>query len=287
MKDKTKRPGSMKNTSLDARLKAYEAVTDYSPVPAITTYVRIDGRSFHTFCRGLNKPFDADFVEVMQKTCAYLVEKTNAVMGYVQSDEISLCYLEPAKIQFETRLFKIESTFAAMATSAFTLFGLKTSLKDRIEKIMPHFDARCCQLPSLEEMANMVLFRENDCVKNSITMVALSKFSTKQIEHKNGDDKIEMLKEVGVDYNKDIAEHLRYGAYFRREVYQKLLSEDELAKIPKKNWPKPDENGEIKAIRSHVVQFTLGMPLKLIENKVGVLFSRETAMKKTKKIEEI
>ena len=31
--------------------------------------IRVDGNSFHTFTRGLDKPFDADFMKIMQKTC--------------------------------------------------------------------------------------------------------------------------------------------------------------------------------------------------------------------------
>lgn len=277
-----KKPGGPRTMKLDDRMKEYESVTtSYSLIQRLPVYVRIDGRAFHTFCRGLVKPFDPDFVSTMQKTCAYLVEKTNATVGYVQSDEISLCWPEPSKIPFETRLFKIESVFAAMATSAFTLFGLQTSLKDRIEKMMPHFDARCCQLPSMDELANMILFREMDCLKNSITMVALSKFSHGKLQNKNGDDKIKMLASIGVDYMVDVPEHLRHGSYFRRELYDKILTNEELAKIPQKNWPAANENGEHSVVRSHVIQFKIGMPLVDVENKAAVLFEHATAIKKT------
>ena len=282
-----KNPGNRKNTPLDDRMKEYEAVTtSYSLIHRIPVYARIDGRAFHTFCRPLNKPFDDDFVSVMQKTCAYLVEKTNALVGYVESDEISLAWAEPSKMPFETRLFKLESVLAAMATSAFTLYGLETKLADRIRSLMPHFDCRVCQLPDLSELANMFVWRQQDCLKNSITMVALSKFSHNELQGKNSVDKVNMLLTKGINYYDDIAEHLRLGSFFRRELYYKTLTADEVNKIPEKNRGtllhehSTDGIDTYAAIRSHVVQFYPEYPLQEIENKIEVLFNHATAERK-------
>ena len=272
--------GNANRQTLDERMKEYEAVTtSYSLIHKIPVYARIDGRAFHTFCRSLDKPFDNDFVSVMQKTCARLVEETNAIVGYLESDEVSLAWLEPSKVPFETRLFKLESVLAAMATSAFTLYGLETKLADRIKKMMPHFDCRVCQLPTLDELANMFLWRQQDCMKNSITMVALSKFSHNQLQGKNSIDKINMLADAGLDYYRDIPEHLRLGSFFRRDIYLKTLTDEELAKIPAKQR-KLDANGKMTAIRSHVVQFYPKYPLQDTKNKAGVLFNYEDAEEK-------
>ena len=275
-----KNPGNKKNTSLAVRMKEYEfTTTNRLLMQQLPVYARVDLRAGHTFCRSLDKPFDNDFVSVMQKTCAHLVEETNAVVGFVESDEISLAWLEPSKVPFETRLFKLESVLAAMATSAFTLYGLETKLADRIKKMMPHFDCRVCQLPTLDELANMFLWRQQDCVKNSITMVALSKFSHNQLQGKNSIDKINMLVDTGLDYYKDIPEHLRLGSFFRREIYFKTLTDEELAKIPTKQR-NLDANGKMTAIRSHVVQFYPKYPLQDTKNKAGVLFNYEDAEEK-------
>ena len=272
-----KNPGNKKNTSLAVRMKEYEfTTTNRLLMQQLPVYARVDLRAGHTFCYSLDKPFDNDFVSVMQKTCAHLVEETNAVVGFVESDEISLAWLEPSKVPFETRLFKLESVLAAMATSAFTLYGLETKLADRIKQMMPHFDCRVCQLPTLDELANMFLWRQQDCVKNSITMVALSKFSHNQLQGKNSIDKINMLVDAGLDYYRDIPEHLRLGSFFRRDIYLKTLTDEELAKIPAKQR-KLDANGKMTAIRSHVVQFYPKYPLQDTKNKAGVLFNYEDA----------
>lgn len=271
--------GNANRVSLGDKMKEFESVhTQTSLVPRIPVYVRIDGRAFHTFTRGLQKPFDPDFAWTMKEVTKHLHDKTNAFISYVQSDEISLCYLEPSKMPFETRLFKLESVLAGMASAAFCVYGMKTNLKDRIEKFIPHFDCRVCQMP-LEEIPNMLLFRERDCLKNAITLVALEHFSNKQIHKKNGDDKIEMLKSIGVDFNRDIDEDFRYGAWFRRVVFQKELDAETLAKIPEKQRVL-DENGKMFVTRSEVRQIRFGMPLSNMANKLEIVLGNEKPIEK-------
>lgn len=266
--------------SLGNRMKEYESVhTQTSLVPGIPVYVRLDMRCGHTFTRGLQKPFDPDFALTMKEVAKQLHDKTNALISYVQSDEISLCYLEPSKMPFETRLFKLESVLAGMASAAFCVYGSKTKLKDRIEKLIPHFDCRVCQMP-LEEIPNMLLFRERDCLKNAITLVALEHFSNKQIHKKNSGEKIEMLlKEAGVDFAKDIDEDFRVGSWFRRVVFQKELDVETLAKIPEKQRVL-DENGKMLVTRSEVRQLKFGMPLSKMANKLAVVLGDEQPREK-------
>ena len=275
--------GKANRDTLDDRMKRYEDVTtSRALIERLPTYARIDGRSFHTFCRVLDKPFDSVFAEVMQKTVSYLVDKTNASVGYWQSDEISLAWQDPSKCPFETRLFKLESVIASMATSAFIIYGLETKLKDRILTFMPNFDCRVCQLPNMTELANMFMFRENDCVKNAITLVALSKFSHKSLQNVSGAEKIRRLKEeADIDFENDVDEIYRRGAYFRRENYLKELSVDEIERIPV-NRRKFDDDGKMRVIRSHVVRFSLGARLVDIENRPGVLFNKEIPKLKSK-----
>lgn len=48
----------MRYDELGTRIKEFEAITTKTKLmPQLPLYARIDGRSFHTFCRGLNKPF--------------------------------------------------------------------------------------------------------------------------------------------------------------------------------------------------------------------------------------
>ena len=219
MSNKKFTKGKANQKTLADRMKKYEAVTtSTSLIEQLPIYARIDMRAGHTFCRGLAKPFDNDYADTMKAATAYVVEKTNALVGYCQSDEASFVWLDSSKIPFETRLFKLQSVLASMFTAAF-IQNSRGIVVDKVTKLFPTFDCRVCNMPSLDEAANMILWRERDSIKNSITLLALEHFSDKEIERKNSDDKVKMLKDLkGIDYFKAIPEDLRNGAYFRRET---------------------------------------------------------------------
>lgn len=269
---KKKQPGYPSHTPLDVRMKEFESVTDYSLVPGIPVYVRLDGRAFHTFCRGLGKPFDMDFAGTVKEVAKYLHGKTNALVSFCQSDEISLVYEAPEKMPFGTRLFKIQSVMAGMCSAAFCVFGSRTAMKDRIERSVPHFDCRVCQM-SLAECANMIVWRSRDAAKNSVTQLALSRFSDRDIHGKDGLEKIAMLHLDGIDYYA-LPEDLRIGAFFRREVYEKELTDEEVSRIPEKNRV-AGADGKIRATRSRISQFYVGGRLEDVANKEGFLFGEE------------
>lgn len=84
----------MKSDSLGDRMKGYEATeTDRRFVPLRPIYARIDGRSFSRFTQGMTRPFNHKMSHAMIETTKYLVEHTHATVGYTQSDEISLVWL--------------------------------------------------------------------------------------------------------------------------------------------------------------------------------------------------
>lgn len=256
-----------KGMTLDERMKSYEKTTDFLLTPNIPVYVRIDQRAGHTFTHGLNKPFDKDYMYAISETTKYLVAQTNATIGYCQSDEISLVYKSPEKMPFENRIFKIQSVFASMATSAFIKACLETNLKDRVMKMLPSFDCRVCQMPDYE-ITNMILWREKDCRKNAITLAALDMFSTKQIDKKNSDDKILMMKEKGFDFE-SLPENIRYGSYFRRVLYKKYLQDNTICK------EFFTDDGGNYVLRSKIDNVYLGAPLTQIENRIGVILNGE------------
>lgn len=239
MDDKRSTKGKANRRSLADRMKCYEDVTTgISLIERLPIYARIDMRAGHTFCRGLDTPFDSAFSQAMHDATRHLVEKTGAILGHCQSDEASFVWLDSSKIPFGTRLFKLQSVLASMFTSAFLKACLAGKLRDRALKLLPSFDCRAMNMPDLEECANMVLWRVRDSVKNSITLLALTKFSNSQLHKKNSDDKIRMLRdEAGIDWETALTYDQKYGAFFRRELYQKVLTEDEIKKIPSRNLP--------------------------------------------------
>lgn len=170
--------------TLGDRMKAFEAITTSTTLmPHTPVYARIDGRAFHTFCRGFEKPFSRSFVTAMQETCKELVDKTGAIVGFVQSDEISLGWEDYTKAPFNGRLFKLQSVLASIASTAFVMHVMQTKsagdkLYDATVKYHPTFDCRVCNVPNMHELAMQFLFRSNDAVKNSCISMAQSFFFT-------------------------------------------------------------------------------------------------------------
>ena len=77
--------------NLGDRMKAYEGLeTGRLIAQELPLIVRLDGRAFSTFTRGMDKPFDARMSEIMRAVTAHLIEQTQALVGYTQSDEITL-----------------------------------------------------------------------------------------------------------------------------------------------------------------------------------------------------
>ena len=276
--------------TLGNRLKSYEYIsTSRQLMSNCPVYARIDGRAFHTFCRGFEKPFSKAFIEVMQETCKFLVEETNACLGYVQSDEISLGWESIVKAPFDGRLQKLESNLASLASARFVHYIMSHTIENtmnlfnRVERYIPSFDCRVFNVPNMTELANCFLWRENDALKNSISGMALNFYSHKQLDCKSGDEKIHMMRMKGYCFYEDTDPAFMRGTFYHREKYLKPLTAEEVAKIPEKQRSnlvvdvETDIDGSEIATnyacwRSHIVQMNL--PYRLTETKdvEGVLF---------------
>ena len=250
----------------------------------LPVYCRIDMRAGHTFCKGLAKPWSLEYVETMQEVTKFLVEETNAALGYVQSDEISLCWLSPDKAPFDGKLFKLQSVLASLATSKFVNyiwekcvdanhFDLETYptwdlLCDKCQKIIPSFDCRVFQLPNEKELANTFVWREIDAVRNSVSMLAQANFSHKELQGKDRKQMITMLEEKGIRWN-ELQDDLKRGAYFKRVLIEKELDDETWNKIP------DDKKPESRMVtRSQVQRFNIP-EMKNVVNKIGVYFYNE------------
>jgi len=81
----------MDKSCLGDRMKRYEAVSQHSLLPKVPVIARFDGKAFHTFTKGLNKPWDDRLFQAMQATALTLCQEIQgACFAYTQSDEISV-----------------------------------------------------------------------------------------------------------------------------------------------------------------------------------------------------
>lgn len=228
--------GAMKDTDdFGNRMKAYEAVeTKRRFDVSLPVYARIDGRAFSSFTRGMARPFDIRMTTAMVETTRQLVQHTHARMGYVQSDEISLVWQadgDGSDIFFSGKIQKMVSVLASLAAAKFV-----TVCPEGYADRLPHFDCRVFQLPSRTEAANAFLWRAMDCKKNAISMVAQSLFSAKQLHGKNQSDMHRMVAEAGVVFD-EFPVAFRRGTFLRRETVSRMLSANELARIPENHRP--------------------------------------------------
>lgn len=215
---------------LGDRMKAYEAIeTSRRLDPHLPIYARIDGRSFSRFTRGMDRPFDVRLIDAMSETTKRLVHATHARIGYTQSDEISLVFLARAPesdVFFSGKVLKLASVLASLAAAAFAR-ACPVGFEDRL----PHFDCRVMQLPSRTEAANAILWRTLDARKNAISMVAQTHFSPARLHKVGQAGMLDMLRSIRVNFDCMDA-RFRSGVFVRRETEMRMLSRDELARIP-------------------------------------------------------
>ena len=203
---------------LGDRMKSYEKKRTGEKLDSGSiVYARIDGRGFSKFTRGMDKPFDVGLRNTMIEVTRALVQKTLALIGYTQSDEISLAWRNSDLMQFNGKIQKLTSILAGMATSHFIIEGLDNiDPPSIILERYPHFDARVFELPDLHELTNAFLWRYKDANRNAIMMIAQSVFSHKKLNKKNVKEVIEMLAEVGIFVN-DFDKESIFGTFIYRE----------------------------------------------------------------------
>lgn len=223
----------MKKDNLGDRMKEfYENRAKTKLIRCIPVIIRIDGKAFHTFTKGFEKPFDLVMVKAMQDTMKYLCENIQGcVLGYTQSDEITLVLVDYNKLDtdawFDYDVQKLCSVSASMATLAFNrslfnhfnefIFNLNEYKDDLISaykkaiKTGAMFDARCFNVPK-EEVTNCILWRQQDATRNSIQAVGQANFSHKELQGLSTNQIQELLfSKKEINWN-NFPTHLKRGS---------------------------------------------------------------------------
>ena len=223
---------------LGTRMKTfYENIPKTRLMRRTPVAIRLDGKAFHTFTKGFQKPFDIVLMDAMKNTMKYLCENIQGcVFGYTQSDEITLILIDYQKFTsdawFDYEVQKMASVSASMATMAFNNFfesnvakenriftdewldngDFNPKYKDKeLQKLwLTHkrasekgamFDARCFNIPK-EEVTNLIYWRQLDATRNSIQMVGQANFSHDELQGKTCSMIQDMLMtERGINWN--------------------------------------------------------------------------------------
>jgi tRNA(His) guanylyltransferase len=247
----------MKNDSLGDRMKRYEMEeAGRRLMPRLPILARLDGRAFHTFTKGLKRPYDERFSLCMHLTMRDLVEEWDPDLAYTQSDEITLFWLNDEKfepMQFDGRIHKLVSLLAADASVSFyqhALLNLPAKLESvRGKKPRPKLDCRVWQVPNIEEAYHSFLWREQDATRNSLSMAAQSVYTHRELHQQKRADLHELLFQKGINWN-DYPTFFKRGSFAKRVSFHKPLTDAQLARIPEERRPKEAPlRSEVKFLR--------------------------------------
>lgn len=269
----------MDNSNLGTRMKEYEKRNQYYLQKRTPVAIRVDGRSFHTFTKGFQRPFDKILMTTMQETAKYMCENIQgAKFAYVQSDEITIILVDYDTLEtdcwFNYRTDKLCSISASMATMAFNKFFYENVFQyngmasvDMSNKKYPYkevyakavkkgamFDARCFNIPK-EEVTNLIYWRQLDATRNSIQMVGQANFSHKELQNKSCNDIQDMLHEQkGINWN-DYPTVCKRGAAVIYADYQnpQSLTNEDIIKGWKIDTEMPILKGENRAYVDNLI----------------------------------
>jgi len=250
---------------LGDRMKSYEKDSEKVYSKKDNIVVRIDGHKFSEFTSEFKKPFDDVFGISMINATKDLVERFECSLGYTQSDEITLIIPSIDVMDRSTRkslskkekyndlklenwthiLGGREQKLVSLISSAITIrfnFHLEKELlkvkgeEDYVKKITKklwtaEFDVRIFPVPNKEELLNSILWRCRDAEKNSVSNTAIKSISHKSLLLKNSDERIEMLKELGIDWNKTPGMY-KYGTTIKREIFS--MNMEDIKGVPEK-----------------------------------------------------
>lgn len=246
---------------------------NFSPevmIPTLPVIIRLDGNNFHNWTKGLKRPFDENLTDLMVDTTKMLVKETNAVIGYTQSDEITLILYSSDRKSAIYNDGKKQKILSKLTGKCATYFNETRKKYLPEHNRMANFDCRIYQTPTLHDAAVQLLWRENDATKNSISMLAQSHFPHESLQGLSGSEMQEKLwQEKGVNWN-DLEARYKRGSYVKRIKTSKPFSKEELASLPKSH--NAHKNPDLIIERSIIKEFDMPIFNK-IKNKEDVVFS--------------
>lgn len=230
--------GKYSKDPLGARIKELYEVRSKTYLPRRTyTIIRLDGKAFHTFTKGFERPYDENLINAMDYTTKMLCSEIQGCkLGYTQSDEISLLLTDFDKLgtsaYFDGAVQKIVSVCASMASAYFNRYMLDNGITDKLA----FFDARVFSISDAVEVENYFIWRQQDCVRNSISMTAQSLYSHNELNGVSTSKMQDLCIEKGVNWNDQPAGFKR-GRMIWKENYEAEISNEKFSgKVTRSRW---------------------------------------------------
>lgn len=209
----------MKTDELGDRLKTeYEFATRTYLPKRTHTIIRLDGNAFHTYTRGLPKPFDETLHEDLVSATAFLCAKISGVqLAYVQSDEVSLLVTDFAnpgtQPWFGGNVQKMASVSASMLTAKFN--ELRNLGFGELGERLAFFDSRVFTIEDPDDVTAYFQWRRIDATRNSVSGLARVHLSHREVQGMSTAELKEVMLARGVSWFKTDP-RFRYGTVLYR-----------------------------------------------------------------------
>ena len=193
----------MKTSEISELMKTYEMTYEHVIPKRLWIVVRLDGRGFTKLTKTgdrFEKPFDILFHDGMLLTTEALMNSgLEVIMGYTQSDEISLV-ISPNDETFGRRVIKILTVLAGEASAFFSVHF----------DVPAVFDARVLALPDVRSVSEYLLTRQEDAHRNALSAQAYWALrkeglngtqASNQLHGATVSQKNELLFQRGINFN--------------------------------------------------------------------------------------
>jgi tRNA(His) 5'-end guanylyltransferase len=220
-----------------SRMKAYEKIPNIQLTPRCPVIIRLDGNRFSRLTKRLPKP-SYDFLELMAQAMRDTAQAIDGcVFGYTQSDEVTLVLRNDQSYTstpwFDNRVQKMTSLSASIMTENFCNRFHDLELDNDMRKLIAprfRFDSRVYVVPNEVEMVNALYWRQLDCMKNAISMIAeyrlrekLGKKTALKLLHGKGKtERLQLLKdECGINFFTRYPLSFQRGTIAYKTTYEK------------------------------------------------------------------
>lgn len=99
----------------------------------------------------------------------------------------------------------------------------------------------------MDDVRDNFIWRQRDCIKNSISMAAQARFSHMELQGMGSEVKKSMLREVGADWDLEPG-FFKYGTLLQRVLKPVELSAEDWFRIPEQHRPSS------RTVQRHVTQ---------------------------------
>jgi tRNA(His) 5'-end guanylyltransferase len=232
----------MVGQTLQERLVEYESCFDLKFTKRLPLIIKIEGKNFTKVTRRLSRPFDTGLIDLFAKTISSLVKQIDGVViAYQYSDEVVLVIRNDQNKNTDAwlnnRQHDVVSMIASIMTHEFN--DALYDLEDPLDLSFPiFFSVRGFVVPNITESINVLIERQQTCIRNSISTAIYSEllkhYPRKQVQDilkgKSIEKRFSLFDDFGIDYEKVFPIDFRRGIACYRVPTIIECSEEQITK---------------------------------------------------------